>query len=84
MVSQHDGGRTGVPGIDTDGLARLAEHHKHTIVRDLAAEVLRLREGLRQVVEGDYPSDALNAETWAGEVLADSHAVDWNEVVADA
>lgn len=37
----------------------------------------RLREALRQIVEGDYPADAINAETWAAEVLADSNAVAW-------
>lgn len=40
-------------------------------------EIDRLREGLRQIVEGDYPSDAGNAETWAAEILTDSHAVEW-------
>ena len=41
-------------------------------------EIERLREGLRQIVEGDYPSDAGDAETWAAEVLADSHCVEWD------
>jgi hypothetical protein len=34
-------------------------------------------KGLQQIVEGDYPADALNAETWAGEVLHDFNAVNW-------
>lgn len=46
----------------------------------LLAEVDRLREGLRQVVEGDYPADAGDEETWAREVLDNPAAVDWEDV----
>lgn len=40
-------------------------------------EVARLRAGLLQIVEGDYPADAGNTETWAEELLHDSNAVYW-------
>lgn len=43
------------------------------------ATLALLREGLRQVAEGDYPADACNAETWAREVLNDPRAVRWQE-----
>lgn len=43
----------------------------------LYTENERLRRGLQQIVEGDYPAEAIKAETWAAEVLADSHAVEW-------
>lgn len=42
-----------------------------------------LREGLRQVAEGDYPAEAGDAETWAREVLNDPRAVRWHEAEAD-
>jgi hypothetical protein len=48
------------------------------VIDQLRAERVHLREGLRQIIEGDYPSDAGNAETWAREVLADHEAVNWN------
>lgn len=41
------------------------------------SELAQLREGLHQIVEGDYPAEALNAETWAAEVLANPGCVEW-------
>lgn len=57
------------------------EHKRSFVacVNTLVPEVDRLRRGLRQIVEGNYPADALNAETWAQELLFDSRAVEWDD-----
>jgi hypothetical protein len=38
----------------------------------------KYRIGLEQIVNSDYPAEALNAETWAAEILNDPHCVDWD------
>lgn len=37
------------------------------------------RKALEQIVSGDYPAEAGNAETWAAEVLHDPRAVYWED-----
>jgi hypothetical protein len=47
-------------------------------LRALAVENDRLRKGLRQIVDEDYPAEAGDAGTWAAEILANPAVVDWH------
>lgn len=73
-VSDHDIGRL---WIQVDYLRRQARNGLADALAGVLTEHEQLREGLRQIIEGDFPSDAGNAETWASEVLGRPEAVQW-------
>lgn len=62
----------GIAGCRFSGLEEPIESHG---TEDL------LREGLRQVAEGDYPADAGSPEVWAREVLDRPESVRWDSDV---
>lgn len=72
--------RDDIVAIDVPDAALIASAPRLlSTVITLHEEVERLRQGLRQIVEGDYPADAGNAETWAQEILDRAESVRWQD-----